>query len=80
MYKNCLKRIFDFWISLIAIIFISPILIVVSIWLHFAKKGAGAFYTQERPGKDGKIFKVIKYKAMTDERDSDGNLLPDESV
>ena len=74
MYKCFFKRFFDFWISLIAIICISPILIVVTIWLHFANKGAGAFFTQERPGKDGKIFKVIKFKTMTDERDADGNL------
>ena len=77
MYKHFFKRFFDFWISLIALICISPILIVVSIWLHFANKGAGAFFFQERPGKDGKIFKVIKYKTMTDERDAEGNLLPD---
>ena len=78
MYKFFLKRFFDFWISLIVLIFISPILLVISIWLHFANKGAGAFFFQERPGKDGKLFKVIKYKTMTDERDTDGNLLPDE--
>ena len=60
------------------LIIISPILIVITIWLHFANKGAGAFFFQERPGKDGKIFKVIKYKTMTDERDAEGNLLPDE--
>ena len=78
MYKNFFKRFFDFWISLLALIIISPILLVVTIWLHFANKGAGAFFTQDRPGKDGKIFKVIKYKTMTDERDADGNLLPDE--
>ena len=78
MYKSFFKRFFDFLISLIAIICISPILIVVTIWLHFANKGAGAFFTQERPGKDGKIFKVIKFKSMTDERDAEGNLLPDE--
>lgn len=77
MYKSFFKRFFDFWISLIAIICISPILIVVTIWLHFANKGSGAFFTQERPGKDGKIFKVIKFKTMTDERDAEGNLLPD---
>lgn len=77
MYKSFFKRFFDFWISLIAIICISPILIVVAIWLHFANNGAGAFFTQERPGKDGKIFKVIKFKTMTDERDAEGNLLPD---
>lgn len=63
---------------MIALIVISPILLVVTIWLHFANKGAGAFFFQERPGKDAKIFKVIKFKTMTDERDADGNLLPDE--
>lgn len=78
MYKHFFKRFFDFWISLIALICISPILLVITIWLHFANKGAGAFFFQERPGKDGKIFKVIKYKTMTDERDAEGNLLPDE--
>lgn len=78
MYKHFFKRFLDFWISLIVLIIISPILLVVMVWLHFANKGAGAFFFQERPGKDGKIFKVIKYKTMTDERDSDGNLLPDD--
>lgn len=78
MYKHFFKRVFDFFISLIALICISPILLVVTIWLHFANKGAGAFFTQERPGKNGKIFKVIKFKTMTDERDEKGELLPDE--
>lgn len=78
MYAHFFKRFFDFWISLIALIIISPILMVITIWLHFANKGAGAFFFQERPGKDGKIFKVIKFKTMTDERDAEGNLLPDE--
>lgn len=78
MYKFFFKRFLDFWISLIVLVCISPILLVVTIWLHFSNKGAGAFFTQERPGKDGKIFKVIKYKTMTDERDAEGNLLPDE--
>ena len=77
MYKHFFKRFFDFCISLIALICISPILLVVTIWLHFANKGAGAFFFQERPGKDGKIFKVIKFKTMTDERDGNGELLPD---
>ena len=77
MYKNFFKRILDFIISLLALICLSPILLVVTIWLHFANKGAGAFFLQERPGKDAKIFKIIKYKTMTDERDADGNLLPD---
>lgn len=77
MYKYFFKRFLDFWISLIAILLISPVLLIVTIWLHFANKGAGAFFLQERPGKNGKIFKVIKYKTMTDERDADGKLLPD---
>ena len=77
MYKNCIKRILGFTIALIAIICISPLLLIVTIWLHFANKGAGVFFTQERPGKDGKIFKVIKFKTMTDEQDAGGNLLPD---
>lgn len=77
MYKNFFKRFFDFWIAFIALICISPILIVVTIWLYFANKGAGAFFFQERPGKNGKIFKVIKFKTMTDEKDVEGNLLPD---
>jgi lipopolysaccharide/colanic/teichoic acid biosynthesis glycosyltransferase len=77
MYKNFFKRFLDFWISLIALICISPLLVVVTIWLHFANKGAGAFFFQERPGKDAKIFKVIKFKTMTDERDEKGELLPD---
>lgn len=78
MYKHFFKRFFDFIISLIVLIIISPILLFVTVWLHFANRGAGAFFFQERPGKDAKIFKVIKFKTMTDERDSDGNLLPDE--
>jgi len=77
MYAHFFKRFFDFWISLIALICISPILLVVTIWLHFANKGAGAFFTQDRPGKGEKKFKVIKFKSMTDERDADGNLLPE---
>lgn len=77
MYKHFFKRFLDFWISLTALIIISPILLVVTIWLHFANKGAGAFFLQERPGKDEKIFKVIKYKTMTDEKDETGKLLPD---
>lgn len=78
MYKHFFKRVFDFIISLIALICISPLLLVITIWLHFANKGAGAFFFQERPGKNAKIFKVIKFKTMTDERDAVGNLLPDE--
>lgn len=77
MYKHFFKRFLDFWISLIVLICISPILLVVTIWLHFANKGAGAFFFQDRPGKDAKIFKVIKFKTMTDEKDENGKLLPD---
>ena len=77
MYKHFFKRFFDFWISLIGLICISPILLIVIIWLHFANKGAGVFFLQERPGKNAKIFKIIKFKTMTDERDAEGNLLPD---
>lgn len=77
MYKNFFKRFLDFWISLIALICICPILIIVTIWLYFANKGAGVFFFQERPGKDAKIFNVIKFKTMTDEQDAEGNLLPD---
>lgn len=79
MYKCVIKRFFDFWIAFIALICISPLLVVVTIWLHFANKGAGVFFFQERVGKDGKIFKIYKYKTMTDERDKSGNLLPDEA-
>lgn len=78
MYKHFFKRFLDFWIALIALIVISPILLIVTIWLHIANKGAGAFFYQDRPGKDEKIFKVIKFKSMTDERDANGNLLPNE--
>ena len=77
MYAHCIKRIFDFSLALLAILCLSPILIIVTVWLHYANKGAGAFFFQERPGKDEKIFKVVKFKSMTDERDEDGNLLPD---
>lgn len=78
MYKHFFKRAIDFSIVFIALLIIWPILAVITIWLHFANKGAGAFFFQERPGKDGKIFKVIKYKTMTDETGPDGMPLPDE--
>ena len=77
MYKHFFKRILDIIISFLALLVLSPFLIVVIVWLHFANKGAGVFFTQDRPGKDGKIFKVIKFKTMTDERDAEGKLLPD---
>ena len=77
MYKRGLKRGFDFIIVFIALLVIWPILLVIILFLHFANKGAGIFFTQDRPGKNAKIFKAIKFKTMTDERDSEGNLLPD---
>ena len=77
MYRYFFKRFFDFCISLVALLLIGWLLIIIAIWLHFANKGAGALFFQERPGKDAKIFKVIKFKTMTDERDAEGNLLPD---
>lgn len=78
MYVHFVKRLIDFIIVFCALMLIWPILLLISIWLHFANKEAGVFFTQERPGKSGKIFKVIKFKTMTDERDGNGNLLPDE--
>lgn len=77
MYKHFFKRVIDFTLALLALLAIWPLLLCVTIWLHFANKGAGAFFLQERPGLHGKIFKVIKFKTMTDERDAEGNLLPD---
>lgn len=77
MYKHFFKRAIDFTIVFIALLIIWPFLLIITIWLHFANKGAGAFFLQERPGKDGKIFRVIKFKTMTDERDAEGRLLPD---
>ena len=77
MYKHFFKRLIDFCIVFTALLIIWPVLLVITIWLHFANKGAGAFFFQERPGKDEKIFKVIKFKSMTDERDAEGKLLPD---
>lgn len=78
MYKHLFKRLFDFLIVLVALLFIGWFMVIIAVWLFLANKGAGAFFYQERPGKDGKIFKVIKFKSMTDERDSEGNLLPNE--
>lgn len=78
MYKFFFKRLLDITISGLALLAIGWILVLIAIFLHFANKGAGAFFYQERPGKDEKIFKVIKFKSMTDERDKDGNLLPEE--
>ena len=77
MYKHFFKRFFDLVISAIALLLIGWLLMLITIFLHFANKGAGAFFLQERPGKDEKIFKIIKFKTMTDEKDAEGNLLPD---
>lgn len=77
MYKRYLKRGVDFSIALLVILMILPILLIITLWLQIANKGAGAFFTQMRPGKNGKLFRVIKYKTMTDEKDQQGNLLPD---
>lgn len=77
MYKHCLKRIFDFTIALVAILCLSPLFIIVYLCLCWTNKGTGVFFTQERPGKDEKIFRVVKFKSMTDEKDENGNLLPD---
>ena len=77
MYKHFFKRLLDFFISAIVLLIIWPILLLIAIFLHFANRGAGAFFTQPRPGKNGKIFKVIKFKTMTDEKDANGKLLPD---
>lgn len=79
MYRHFFKRFLDFWISLFLLICFSPVLLVVAAFLHFANKGTGAFFLQERPGKDGRIFKIVKFKTMTDERDAQGQLLSDEA-
>lgn len=79
MYRHFFKRFLDFWISLFLLICFSPVLLVVAVFLHFANKGTGAFFLQERPGKDGKIFRIVKFKTMTDERDAQGQLLSDEA-
>lgn len=77
MYKHFIKRLIDIVVSTSMLLLLSPLLIVVTLWLTFANKGAGAIFWQERPGKDAKVFRLIKFKSMTDERDADGNLLPD---
>ena len=77
MYKLKFKRLLDFLIVLTALLLIWPILLLIIIFLHFANKGAGVFFTQDRTGKDARIFKAIKFKTMTDERDAEGNLYED---
>lgn len=76
-YRKYIKRLLGFLIALVALLCLSPLLLVVTVWLHFANKGAGAFFLQERPGYHGKIFKIVKFKSMTDERNAEGRLLPD---
>lgn len=78
MYKHFFKRFIDFCIAFVALSILFIPMTIVALWLHFANKGTGAFFFQERPGKDGKVFKIVKFKTMTDERDTNGNLLPDE--
>ena len=78
MYRSFLKRLIDFSVVFCALVICCPVLFIIALWLHFANKGAGVFFLQNRPGRDGKVFKVIKFKTMTDERDSKGCLLPDE--
>lgn len=77
MYRNFLKRLIDFSIVFCALLVIWPVLLAIIVFLHFANKGAGVFFTQERTGKDARLFKAVKFKTMTDERDADGKLLPD---
>lgn len=78
MYRHFFKRLIDVCVALLVLVCLSPVLLLVTLWLHVANKGAGAFFLQERPGKDGRIFRIIKFKTMTDERDAEGHLLPDE--
>lgn len=78
LYRDCFKRVFDFTAASCAAIALSPLLLGIAVWLHFANKGAGVLFSQERPGKNGKIFRLYKFKSMTDERGPDGKLLPNE--
>ena len=77
MYRHFFKRLFDVLLSLLALLCLSPLLLVVALLLYFANEGAGVFFLQERPGLKGKLFKVIKFKTMNEKRDADGHLLPD---
>ena len=77
MYAHFIKRFIDFSIALLFMLLFGWFLLIIAIWLHFANKGAGAFFFQERPGKDGRMFRICKFKSMTDERDAGGKLLPD---
>ncbi len=78
LYRDCFKRVFDFTAASCAAVALSPLLLGIAVWLHFANKGAGVLFSQERPGKNGKIFRLHKFKSMTDERGPDGKLLPNE--
>ena len=78
LYRDCFKRVFDFTAATCAAVALSPLLLGIAVWLHFANKGAGVLFSQERPGKNGKIFRLYKFKSMTDERGPDGKLLPNE--
>ena len=78
LYRDCFKRVFDFTAATCAAVALSPLLLGIAVWLHFANKGAGVLFSQERPGKNGKIFRLHKFKSMTDERGPDGKLLPNE--
>ena len=78
IYKKIFKRLIDIIFSFCGLVVLSPLLMIVTIWLHFANKGYGAFFLQPRPGKKEKVFNIIKFKTMTDERDGNGELLPDE--
>ncbi len=78
LYKSFFKRAIDIVVSGCSLLVLAVPLVLIAVWLHFANKGAGAFFRQERPGKGGKIFKVVKFKSMTDEKDANGNLLPNE--
>ena len=78
LYRDCFKRVFDFTAASCAAVALSPLLLGLAVWLHFANKGAGVLFSQERPGKNGKIFRLYKFKSMTDERGPDGKLLPNE--
>lgn len=77
MYRHCLKRVLDCCIALVALVVLSPLFLVLTVWLHFANRGAGAFFSQERPGYKEKVFRLLKFKTMTDARDAEGRLLPD---
>ena len=77
MYKRYIKRLFDVFVAVVALLLVGWLLVLVAVFLHFANKGAGTFFLQDRPGKDGRIFRIVKFKTMTYERDVEGNLLPD---